>query len=677
MGTMNNEIIYVTTDPLTPTAIDILKAAAREVYGEQPIKMRPAGFGEQSRALGFGVDAGVRTLSPKQIMAFAHSRSSLVEALTLYRDGNTLPEPRIIDVADGMTWVYLERLAPFYDQPVAFDIENAPDGRILSISITVNDVQSIVFTRDLFHVTEFLATCYYTVAHNGKSDQVKLRDAYGIKVPIWFDTILARHTLHPSAQGHFGLKDLGNKVLGIPDWESDIKQYTGTGDNADYSKIPHDRLVQYNGTDTYATWHLFKRWLPLVQDNPAFWHEMSAADMLGDVEFGKIKVDTDYLKVLSQDLLDEMNPLLDQLRSVTDTKFNPNSPVQVKKALADRDVITPSTDKKHLDEIVEHGLALDLIEPLLAYRKVSKLRGTYAEALIKAADSNGLVRANFNVFGTSTGRLSSSGPNLQNQPAEDRIRNIYAGEPWFINADYKNAELRTMSVLSGDKKMQEFFQPGMDDYFDSVMSLAYPDQFADIGEFLAFKEADHEMAKKMRRGLKTVIFGLAYNRQAPAIAAELKVPVEYAQGIIDNYLIGLPDFAAWRREVEEAALDESKRDFLVTRFGRFFESEVITKRNRQSVINAALAFLPQSTASDLCLTGAIRANKRIKVEGINGRIVGLVHDAIMGVAYDEDSAKYLCGVFSEEMSQVGVEYMGTDVPFAVDAGYADRWGKVE
>lgn len=674
---MNNEIIYVTTDPLTPTAIDILKSAAREVYGDKPVRLRPAGFGEESTALGFGLDAGVRTLSPKQIMAFSHARSSLVEALTLYRNGNTLPEPVIIDVPDDLANSYLGALAPYYDKPVVFDIENAPDGRILSISITVNDVQCFVFTSDLLHVAEFLATCYYTVAHNGKSDQVKLRDAYGIKVPIWFDTLLARHTLHPSAQGHYSLKELGMRVLGIPDWESDIKQFTGTGDNADYSKIPHERLVPYNGMDTYTTWHLFKRWLPLVQDNPAFWHEMSAADMLGDVEYGQISVDTEYLKVLSAELLDDMTPLLEQLRSVTHEKFNPNSPAQVKAALEDRNVLTASTDAKHLDEISSHGLALDLIEPLLAYRKVSKLRSTYAEALLKAAGGTGKVRTNFNVFGTSTGRLSSSNPNLQNQPRDKRIRNIYLGEPWFVNADFSQAELRTMAVLSGDTKMQAFFQPGMPDYFDSVMTLAYPDQFSTLDEFEQFKQDDPVEAKELRIKLKTVIFGLAFGRQATAIAAALKVTPDYAQGIIDNYLVGLPDFNAWRQEVTEAALNESKRDFLVTRFGRFFECEVITKRNRQNVINAALAFLPQSTASDLCLTGAIRANRRIKREDINGRIVGLVHDAIMGVAYDEDSAKYLCEVFSEEMSGAAAEYMGTEVPYAVEAAYAERWGKVE
>ena len=477
---------FHTKDLLTPTALDIIKAARQEVFGG-PVKFTPAVPGPG--VLGFGVDSGVRTLSVAQIVTGANAFSTLVEALMLYRDGCTLPEPRIIDVTDAEP--YLAEMRTKFDQPVVFDIEYDPHRVVLSIAVTYGGNQ-IVFTDHFREVTEILATHYYVCAHGGKADQGTLRDAYGIKVPIWFDTMTARHALHPASQGHLTLKELAQRILGIPDWESDIKQFTGSGENADYSKIPHDNLVQYNGMDVYATWHLMARLLPLVQDERVFWYEMTANyDMLSDVEYNRVRIDVPYTQALSQTFTDESVEVLATLREVTgNEKFNPNSPKQVGEALAAMGVATPDTKASTLTMLMEHDQGVEFIKPLLQYRSLTKLNSTYCISLLHK-QTDGFVRAEFNTEGTSSGRLSGRKPNLQNIPRDKRLRGMFIAhspEDVLIEVDYMQAELRAQAILSGDPYMIAAFQPDSPDFFDGLIPHAFPERFPDLDTYLSYEE---------------------------------------------------------------------------------------------------------------------------------------------------------------------------------------------
>src|SRR5690606_16394790 len=170
---------------------------------------------------------------------------------------------------------------------------------------------------------------------------------------------------------------------------------------------------------------------------------------------------------------------------------------------------------------------------------------------------DGILYPTYNVHGTSTGRLSSSDPNQQNVPRDKRFRSIFVSrnreDGLFVNADYSQIELRTMAMLSGDEDMQALFQPGMPDYFDSIMPLAYPEytfeQYVELGT------TDPALHKEMRTAVKSVVYGLAFGRGAAAIGVELGMETSEAQKIIDNYLIGFPKFAEWRERVMEAAVD--------------------------------------------------------------------------------------------------------------------------
>lgn len=244
----------------------------------------------------------------------------------------------------------------------------------------------------------------------------------------------------------------------------------------------------------------------------------------------------------------------------------------------------------------------------------------------------------------------------------------------MINVDLSQAELRVMALLSGDKWMQAALQEGQGDFFDThLMPIAYPWIIEDYDTIAFFKENEPVQHKEYRTKVKAVQYGLAFGRQANAIAKSLEMPVKEAQTIIDNYMATATGFARWREDVQEAAINPAKRDLLVNPFGRRFQSEIITSKNFRNVQREALSFLPQSTSSDIALTTAIRINKPLQLVGFH--IFNIVHDAIMieGPEIDaQDIADYVMG----EFRHTGESVFGTTVPFLSDFSIGTSWSQL-
>lgn len=670
-------IRYYSEHPITPTSLEIIREAKSIALGDEPVdfvEVQAAGKG----VLSFGVDApgAIRTLSIPQVTTQPFAVSALVEAFTLVKDRPELP-------AVPTPYVNVYPTLTSIDYPLVVDIENTPDGTLLSVNIC--DGGNVwVFTDPLLfeEVAYDLSLHYYIIGHNLKYDVRVIEKNTGHRLNQFFDTMLARHVLHPSAQGHYGLKEVARTVLGAPDWEADIKDYAGRGKDVDYSRIPEHKLIEYGAADVWYTYRLYELFKPLVEHDPAFWHEMRASRTVYLPEFHGIAIDLEAVETLSADLTAEAQ----DAKATLPEGLNPNSPKQVMDALqgagvqvfrsSDKDVkarkkrqgFVVSTDEETLTDLAD---SVPFARDLLRYRKATKLQGTYCKAYLDKHE-NGILYPTYNVHGTSTGRLSSNNPNQQNVPRDQRLRSLFTSrtpDGLFVNADYKNAELRTMAMLSDDEEMQAMFQPGMPDYFDSTIPVAFPEYTYE--GYLELKETDPVLAKELRTVLKTVIFGLSFGRQAPAIAKATGSTVEYAQAVIDNYLAGFRKLAEWRQKVMEAAVDPDKRDFLVTPFGRRFESEVITHRNRQSVINAALAFLPQSTASDICVDAASRVAARVP-EGV--LLVGLVHDAQMYDVTDPARLGELEALLQAELPAAGARVFGNAVPFNIDIEVGRTWG---
>jgi DNA polymerase-1 len=245
----------------------------------------------------------------------------------------------------------------------------------------------------------------------------------------------------------------------------------------------------------------------------------------------------------------------------------------------------------------------------------------------------------------------------------------------LINVDLSQAELRCMAIFSGDQWMIDALQEGQGDFFDNhLMPVAYPyllGEYESIGDFKTKNPVSH---KEKRTKVKAVQYGLAFGRQAPAIARDLEMPVAEAQAIIDNYLRTAYKFDQWRFRVMEAAITPAKRDLLVNPFGRRFQSEVITTRNQNNVQREALSFLPQSTSSDICLSTAIRISPALRSGGYN--IFNVVHDAIM-IEGDEDGADEVGKIVCQALSDTGAQIMGTQVPFLAEFSVGHSWSDLD
>lgn len=248
----------------------------------------------------------------------------------------------------------------------------------------------------------------------------------------------------------------------------------------------------------------------------------------------------------------------------------------------------------------------------------------------------------------------------------------------LLNADLSQAELRCMAIFSGDEWMINALQEGQGDFFDNhLMPVAYPNIVDEWDGIENFKKQEPVLHKEARTKVKAVQYGLAFGRQAPAIAASLNMPVADANKIIRNYLFTANGFREWREQVMEAAVNPAKRDMLVNPFGRRFQSEIVTQHNYKNVQREALSFLPQSTSSDICLAAAIKINAWLKERPeFRYKIINIVHDAIMleGPEYEAD----IVGDFvSQTLRETGALVMGDAVPFLSEYSTGRTWADLD
>lgn len=241
----------------------------------------------------------------------------------------------------------------------------------------------------------------------------------------------------------------------------------------------------------------------------------------------------------------------------------------------------------------------------------------------------------------------------------------------LINCDLSQAELRVMALLSQDEWMMGALQEGQGDFFDShMMPVCFPHIVDRYGSIEEYKEQDPIAHKEDRTKVKGIQYGLAFGRQAPAIARALGITLREAENILRNYLGTAYGFAQWRQDVMEAARNPAKRDLLINPFGRTFQSEIITTKNVNNVEREALSFLPQSTSSDICLATGIRINGTLKDMGYH--IFNIVHDALM-IEGPEDGADLVGQFVARELRRTGQMVFGDQVPFLSDYSVGESW----
>jgi DNA polymerase-1 len=391
--------------------------------------------------------------------------------------------------------------------------------------------------------------------------------------------------------------------------------------------------------------------------------------VLARMERAGIRVDRAFLDELRRQLATECDELVRRIHAHAGKEFNVNSTPQLRTVLFDELGLTPvkktktgpSTDADSLQKMVDDH---PIVSDLLRYREVEKLRGTYADALPPLIDADGRVRATFKQTDTTTGRISSESPNLQNVPvrtADGReFRRVFvADDGWgILTADYSQIELRVLAHLAEDPGLVDAFARDVDIHTVTAAKV--------------FGVAEADVDGGQRRFAKVVNYGLAYGMEAYGLGQRLDIPTDEAREILDSYFAGFPKV---RDFMQGTVVEAKQRGYTTTIFGR---RRLITElasdnfRIRQMGERMAQNAPVQGSAADIFKLAMIEVDRAIDDAGLSTRMLLTVHDELVfEVPLDEQPT-------AEPLIRATMESVCTlRVPLAVDVGWGPNWAEAK
>jgi uracil-DNA glycosylase family 4 len=487
------------------------------------------------------------------------------------------------------------------------------------------------------------------IAHNGKFDLEGV-DTIAPKATLGFDTMLASYACD-ERQGTHGLKYLAQEKLGAPDYSRLMKKYLDR--SHDFTKVPRPVLYKYNAYDTTCTFALKDMYEKNMTSDETRVHDLlvRASTMLQHAELKGINVDLDYTHKQAEEFEGQIAELESRLSLWVD---NARSPQQVKAALAQLGAQVMSTDVEALNNLLRtkgQGELGQFVHLMLQHRKATKMYGTYIKGTLKRL-YQGRVHPTFLLHGTTTGRLSCRNPNLQNVIRGSRIKRMFVPAPgkYFVQADYKAIELRVMACEAKDPYLQEMLSDPSRDIHNDVASRFYGPGFT----------------KEQRQVSKTVTYGATYGREEFSIAQQYHMPVQEAKAFLNMFWGLIPNTVHWQAELRRQILNTE--DDLVTAFGRHRRMWLVTDSNKLDLVKEGYAYIPQSTASDICLSAAIELHEKY---GLDVRL--LVHDSIL---VETDKPKEVAALMLKVMPEVAREIYSDFVPFPADVGIGTSWADV-
>lgn len=495
------------------------------------------------------------------------------------------------------------------------------------------------------------------------------------------DPMVADYLLHAGERSH-SIADLANRYLRYQVMPiTDLIGKKGKN-QLRLDQVATARVTRYSGEDADIAWRLTGLLEEQVratglQDLYANL-EIPLIEVLAELEFNGIRLDLPLLAQLSKDMALQLAAMEREIHGLAGREFNIASPKQLREVLfnelslpAQRKTgITgeASTDSETLERLAALGHPLPL--KILDYRQVAKLKGTYVDALPALVNpATGRIHASFNQTVASTGRLSSSDPNLQNIPVRReqgrQIRQAFLPEPgWvLIAADYSQIELRLLAHFSGDQELGNAFAQDRD-----VHTLV-------AGQIFGVPEA--EVTEEMRRTAKTVNFGVIYGMSAHGLAQRLHIPREEAEQFIDAYFARYPRVL----EYQSRLLENCRRDrYVCTILGRRREITGVrpetTYQQRNQPEREAINMEIQGSAADLIKLAMLHIQRRLERESRRTRMLMQIHDELVFEAPPEELA-LAARLVREEMTATVEKALNLKVPLKVEVAAGANWLDVE
>jgi DNA polymerase-1 len=513
------------------------------------------------------------------------------------------------------------------------------------------------------------------IGQNIKYDWLVMR-RYGIRLAPYDDTMLLSYALDAgrNGPGGHGMDELSTRHLGhkpIP-----FKEVAGTGKSQlRFDQVPIDKATTYAAEDADVTLRLWQVLKPrLIAEGMVTVYETlerPMAPVLAEMENRGIAVDRAILSRLSGDFAQKMARLEAEIFEVAGERFNIGSPKQLGDILFGRMNLPGgkktktgawATDANILEDLAAAGHELPRV--MLEWRQVSKLKSTYTDALQSHLDAAGRVHTCFSLASTTTGRLSSTEPNLQNIPVrtEDgrRIRAAFVAEAGnsLVSADYSQIELRLLAHMADVPALTRAFRDGLDIHAITASEV--------------FGVPVEGMEPQVRRRAKAVNFGIIYGISPFGLANQIGSSREEAREIIDRYFKRFPGIRDYMEETKRFAREHG---YVTTLFGRRCHYPEINTRNhslRSFYERAAINAPIQGTAADIIRRAMIRMPEALEAAGLTASMLLQVHDELVFEA-EEGEAEKVIDVARKVMQNAPLPAVDLAVPLLVEAKAAENW----
>ena len=529
-------------------------------------------------------------------------------------------------------------------------------------------------------------------AHNANYDMTVLAN-YGINVErIAFDTMIAAH-LCGRTRTSIGLKPLALSLL--HEDMTPIEDLIGRGRNQiTMDKVEIAKAADYAAADADMTYRLVDVFEKELEENNLRVTfdtlEMPLVPVLVKMQRDGVAIDTGALAPMSVEMGEQIDAIRQSMYDTVGHEFNINSPKQLGDVLFNELYLPPTRKtpsggfttnaaaldglKEFLDSGNAEGVdpkAYQVLDMVLEYRQLSKLKSTYVDALPTLVNPNtGRIHTEFKQTGSDTGRLSSTEPNMQNIPVRTelgrRVRSAFVAEnapDWtLLSADYSQIELRILAHYSRDEGLMAAFLNGEDIHAATAASV-YGVEINDVDS-------------EMRRVAKIMNFGVLYGLSPFGIRQQTGFSAEEGKAFIDTYFTNYPGIRGYIEGIKEQVKMDGYVETLMGRRRRINEVHSSNFHTRAAGERMAVNMPIQGTAADIVKIAMINIQKRMGALGMRSKMILQVHDELI-FEVPRDELGHMQAIITELMPTAVPPHVGFEVPLEVEMKVGDNWGDME
>ena len=546
------------------------------------------------------------------------------------------------------------------------------EGKAWYVPLGHTNGKQISFKEIQIFLNEILSKNKKIIFHNANFDLSVLRNAK-IKVESTIiDTMVAAHILGKTS---IGLKQLGLEIFGIE--MEPIKTLIGSGKKQiSIDNVSIEEVKNYACLDaeiTFRLWEFFEKSIELMPFKSLFYDlEMPLVKILVDIEEKGIEIDLNILESMSTGLTKSLTSLQEQIFTIVGEKFNLNSPKQLSDILftkinlrKTRKIKTGySTDSASLDSLKKESTGI--VAKILEYRHITKIKTTYVDSLPKLRNPNSnRLHTKYNQIGSTTGRISSSEPNLQNIPIKTeigkKVRNAFIVKDsenfLLMSIDYSQIELRILAHLSKDDNLCKAFNEDEDIHSKTAS--------------LMFGVPPKEVTEQMRRVAKILNFGVIFGLSPYGISQQTEFSIEEGAHFIKTYFAAYPKIETY---IESTLNKANTEGYVETLFGRrrYIPELTASNRNiRQAGERMAINMPIQGTAADIMKIAMINIDQKMQIECLESQMILQVHDELIFETKKTETSN---------LTKLAVEAMTQNfeliVPLKTNIKVGSCWGEI-